>query len=92
MKRLLWITPLVLVVVMVGCSKSDDGEPTASTTPEPEESTTTSYDPAELIISRETTYITGPLNADGTVNYYQYFDDKASAGVTPETNAAIGLI
>jgi hypothetical protein len=45
-------------------------------------------EPDKIIISPETTYILGPLNADGTVNYVKYLDDKYSQGVTPENNAA----
>ncbi len=41
-----------------------------------------------ITISRETTYITGPLNEDGTVNYVAALDDRLSKGVTPENNAA----
>ncbi len=44
--------------------------------------------PVRIIISRETTYIDGPLNPDGTVNYVAYLDAKYSDGVTPENNAA----
>ncbi len=42
----------------------------------------------KIIISRETTYITGPLNPDGTVNYVAYLDANYAEGVTPENNAA----
>jgi hypothetical protein len=44
--------------------------------------------PIKIIISRETTYIDGPLNPDGTVNYVAYLDAEYSKGVTPENNAA----
>jgi len=44
--------------------------------------------PVEIIVSRETTYILGPLNPDGTPNYVKYLDDKYAEGVTPENNAA----
>ena len=45
----------------------------------------------ELEIGRETTYITGPLNDDGTVNYLAHINAQLSQGVTPENNAAIVL-
>jgi hypothetical protein len=45
-------------------------------------------EPDKIIISRETTYILGPVNADGTPNYVKYLDEKYSQGVTPENNAA----
>lgn len=44
--------------------------------------------PVKIIISRETTYIDGPVNPDGTVNYVAYLDARYSEGVTPENNAA----
>ena len=44
--------------------------------------------PIKIIISRETTYIDGPVNPDGTVNYVAYLDANYSKGVTPENNAA----
>lgn len=44
--------------------------------------------PVKIRISRETTYIDGPVNPDGTVNYVAYLDAKCSEGVTPENNAA----
>ncbi len=49
------------------------------------------YWPSEsdkIIISRETTYILGPVNPDGTVNYVKYLDDKCAQGVTAANNAA----
>ena len=45
-------------------------------------------EPDKIIISRETTYILGPLNADGTPNYVKYLDDKCAEGVTAANNAA----
>jgi len=45
-------------------------------------------EPDKIIISRETTYILGPVNPDGTVNYVKYLDDKCAKGVTAENNAA----
>ncbi len=45
-----------------------------------------------LIVSPETTIITGPLHPDGTVNYYQYVDDLLREEVTPENNAAIEFV
>lgn len=48
------------------------------------------YWPADnsIIISPETTYITEPVNADGTVNYVAALNRMYSRGVTPENNAA----
>ncbi len=43
--------------------------------------------PTTITVSPETTYLTGPLNADGTVNYTQALNDRYSEGVTPDNNA-----
>ena len=43
--------------------------------------------PGTITVSPETTYLTGPLNADGTVNYTQALIDRYSKGVTPDNNA-----
>ncbi|GAH70856.1 unnamed protein product, partial [marine sediment metagenome] len=42
---------------------------------------------SKITVSPETTYLTGPLNADGTVNYTQALIDRYSKGVTPDNNA-----
>ncbi len=44
-----------------------------------------------IIVSKETTYITEPLRADGLPDYEKYVLDKLRDGVTPENNAAVVL-
>lgn len=39
-------------------------------------------------ISKETTYFTGPLKADGSIDFFAAINDHYSAGVTNENNAA----
>ena len=48
------------------------------------------YWPADnrITISPETTYVTGPVRPDGTINYVAALDRMCSEGVTPENNAA----
>jgi hypothetical protein len=46
---------------------------------------------SSLTVSKETTYITEPLRADGTPDYAAWLNRKHSAGVTPENNAALVL-
>jgi hypothetical protein len=46
---------------------------------------------SDITISKQTTYITGPLRADGLPNYEQYVRQKESAGITTENNAAVLL-
>jgi len=43
----------------------------------------------KVTISRETTYITGPLRKDGYVDYVAALNERCSRGVTPENNAAV---
>jgi len=42
-------------------------------------------------LSKKTTYVTGPLRKDGTVDYVAALDAIASRGVTVENNAAVSL-
>lgn len=46
----------------------------------------------KFTIGRDTTYITGPLNADGTINYVQAYNDTFGKGVTAENNAAVLIL
>ena len=48
--------------------------------------------PPGLEISRETTYVTEPITADGEVDFAAAINARMSEGVTPETNAMIGLL
>lgn len=58
-------------------------EPTAKETAKPK--------PArpKITISKETTYITAPLRADGYPDYLAALNELSSRGVTPENNAAV---
>ncbi|MFO0789583.1 MAG: hypothetical protein U0805_08995 [Pirellulales bacterium] len=42
----------------------------------------------KIIVSKQTTYITSPLRADGMPNYGQYLLESARNGIIPEDNAA----
>lgn len=46
----------------------------------------------EFVVSPETTYATGPLRPDGTVDYLAYLNAQQAEGVTPENNAAVLLV
>jgi hypothetical protein len=46
---------------------------------------------AKITISKETTYITEPLRADGYPDYVAALNQRMSEGVTPENNAAVLL-
>ena len=45
-----------------------------------------------IIVSKETTYLTAPLRADGLPDYEKYVLEKYREGVTPENNAAVLLL
>ncbi len=45
-----------------------------------------------ITVSKETTYLTGPLRPDGTVDYLAAVNEHCSQGVTPENNAAVPLL
>lgn len=45
----------------------------------------------QIIVSKETTYITEPLGDDGLPDYEAYLLKNGSAGLTPENNAAVLL-
>jgi len=46
----------------------------------------------KITISRETTYISGPVNPDGTINYVAYLNEKYSKGVTADNNAGVAIL
>jgi hypothetical protein len=48
--------------------------------------------PLKFTVSKETTFLTEPLRPDGRIDYLKAMNDRLSAGVTPENNAAIELI
>jgi hypothetical protein len=43
----------------------------------------------KITIGKETTYITGPLDEDGYVDYVTALNERLSKGVTPENNANV---
>jgi hypothetical protein len=45
----------------------------------------------KVVVSKETTYFTGPLRKDGGVDYVAALNRRCSKGVTPENNAAVAL-
>jgi hypothetical protein len=45
-----------------------------------------------ITISKETTYVTGPLRTEGYLDYLAALNEYSSKGVTPENNAAVSFI
>jgi hypothetical protein len=44
---------------------------------------------ANFTVSKETTYVTGPLDKDGYVDYAAALNERLGKGVTPDTNANV---
>ena len=42
------------------------------------------HSPATFTIGRETTYVTGPVDEDGCINYAAALNERTSKGVTPD--------
>jgi len=47
---------------------------------------------SKLIVAKDTTFVTGPLHADGTVNYLAAVNEMYGQGATNENNAAVLLL
>jgi hypothetical protein len=45
----------------------------------------------KIDISKETTYVTGPLDKDGYIDYETALNDRLGKGITPEKNANVLL-
>src|SRR5262245_33592389 len=45
----------------------------------------------KFTISKETTYVTGPLDKDGYIDYAAALNERLGQGVTPENNANVLL-
>jgi hypothetical protein len=45
----------------------------------------------KLPLGKETTYVTGPLDKDGYIDYEAALNDRLGKGITPETNANVLL-
>src|SRR5437899_11635792 len=54
----------------------------------PKESTAKKHR-GKFTISKETTYVTGPLDKDGYIDYAAALNERLSKGVTPENNANV---
>jgi hypothetical protein len=67
----------VLVPLVFSCvAFADDGKPAGP----------------KFTISRETTFVSGPVRADGTIDYVEAINAQHGKGVTKEENAAIPII
>ncbi len=76
------------LLAIPACGPSDSTE---NPSPSPTEAADTDprQDQQPIIISRETTYLTGPLREDGRVDYLRAVNERVARGVTPENNAVV---
>src|SRR5689334_13311178 len=73
-----------LAVLVSGCGQSANN-------PGPTQHGSSANNRAAITISKATTYVTEPLNADGYPDYIVALNQIASEGVRPEENAAVIL-
>src|SRR5437763_7616782 len=68
----------------------DNGQPKAAPTKEEKtKENAAKKHRGKFTISKETTYITGPLDKDGYIDYAAALNERLSKGVTPENNANV---
>jgi len=85
-KTFLPTTAICLAAVLCSPAAAEQPKPPAKTQP------TTQPAKVKIIIGKDTTYITAPLNKDGTVNYVAYLNAKNGKAVTPRNNAVVLLV
>ncbi len=76
MRTIALSTCLALVAAVGSLAGADDAKPVAK---------------SKVTISKETTWVTEPLDAEGQVDYAAFLNKHFSRGVTPETNAVVLL-
>ena len=85
------VPPPLLNDLLANTELADDEEPAADEPAEPDDEKK-SPSPFPVIISKETTWLTSPLRADGGIDFVKVLNDEAAKGVTPENNAAVLLV
>jgi hypothetical protein len=81
-RRSLMRVRLIVMVAVLGLGRGvmgEDAKPAAPAGP-------------RFVISKETTYVTGPVRADGTIDYVEAVNERLSKGVTKENNAGILML
>jgi hypothetical protein len=79
-----WIVVLAVVVGRGRMCLAEDAKAAAPAAP--------AAPAARFEISKETTFVTGPVRADGTIDYVEAINEHLSKGVTKENNAAIPVL
>jgi hypothetical protein len=85
-----WLGSLAATALwtVLGCSTSEPGTGNVSSANKPNAGTPATPR-VPFTISKETTYITEPLRADGYPDYVAAWNQQMSQGMTPENNAAV---
>ena len=82
-----WAMLAMAVAVVLAASFSQAGEPKGTTAAKSKDAPKKPQ--PKITISKETTFITGPLRPDGYPDYIAALNELAKKGVTPESNAAV---
>jgi len=81
--RLPFVPLFLLLAILCGLPVSADDQPKDKPADKPK---------PKLPLGKETTYVTGPLDKDGFIDYEAALNALLSRGITPETNANVLLI
>lgn len=79
------------LVAIAFCGEYSRTLPNSSAADEPETQTQPKKTKGKFTIGKDTTYVTGPLDKDGYVDYAAALNERLSKGVTPENNANVLL-
>ena len=87
----------VCAVMLTWCAAAQSTKPAAKSTSQPVAKSTSQPASAPaarpaIVVSKETTYVTGPLRPDGSVDFAAALNELAGKGVTKENNAAVPLL
>lgn len=80
MRIMPWIVSISAFAATHGVTAAENATPPAAPATRP------------FVISKETTYVTGPVRKDGTIDYVAAINERLSAGITKENNAAIPML
>ena len=84
LKKLLWVACAAAIAAGLPAGSLSAAEAASQPASRPRK--------VNITVGRETTYLTGPLNPDGTVNYLAALNAIYGKGVTPANNAVVPLI
>ena len=95
--RRYWLA-FVLIAILVGCEqykskpippRTDEAASPTPSGPNSQPKANAGGPPEKIRIAKETTYVLGPVDKEGNIDYWGALRQRCSDGVTPENNAAI---